>query len=900
MKSTSFIWRGAWGPQFLVFTVVGLTACNDYNCADTATCNETPNANQPEAGANVGADAGTSGESSGRATEASSSSAILTTNSSSSSSSELAESTAGEDSTNFSSSTSDAKSDVPAPTGTGQGTTAESESSNGVVTTEDSSTVESKSLGSECSADVECASEHCVDGVCCDSPCDGVCSFCNGEGQAGQCITSASDSACGQLSCQPDSECRSFQGVELQNNCLALGECRTEAQCQAIDAELGSNCAGGEGQCNGVGECVVADKLGLGQTCSTADECGSGSCAFTASGGKVCCSSACEGTCQACGADGQCNKAPARDDACDFSCPNDTSCATYPDAPNNNCAGFGVCLSQVQFCSPSYLREGTTCGASNECDGAGECLYVDKTPPRVVTVTPDDGGTDVDRDVVIEVTFSEPIDDTTIDGAVTLYGPDGEVDATVTLLDSTTLAVSPNVSLPLITEHQVELSSAIKDVAGNSLSGAPHRSVFTTRDGVWDTSPKLLETNNASSAWGPLLATDSVNNVVAVWNMSGNAEDVWWARFDNASQTWAAGAKLVGDRSLRGFATLPNGDFLILLAERVSPFSLTSRKYTASTRTWGGAVLVETTSDSIDDVDLAYSANGDVMAVWTQQSSASPAEYSLMSSTYASGVWSAPKTVVAAQSEPFHLRPPQVALDSGGNAICVWGRGTQVYRASLTNGGASWTAAAALDSGQPADDVTISSDPGGDFYAAWRRLDEPTRGAPVVRRLGGFGNNWGAATVLRPGSGFATYEQAVVGSGSGDAVAYWYGSAEDAPYQYLVYTSEYSAASGTWGTPVGHTPIDDSFDARFPEMAMDGRGNGLLVWSQPTDTEFKQYAHRYVKGVGWGDIREFHAPSNVADFNVENQVSIAPDGEATVVWPQYDGTRYNLWALRFH
>lgn len=55
MEKSSFIQRGAWGPQILITLFVGAAACDDYNCADTATCTSTPNANQVEAGVDAGA-----------------------------------------------------------------------------------------------------------------------------------------------------------------------------------------------------------------------------------------------------------------------------------------------------------------------------------------------------------------------------------------------------------------------------------------------------------------------------------------------------------------------------------------------------------------------------------------------------------------------------------------------------------------------------------------------------------------------------------------------------------------------------------------------------------------------------------------------------------------------------
>jgi hypothetical protein len=43
-------------------------------------------------------------------------------------------------------------------------------------------------LGYACTADADCASAHCVDGVCCKHACAGECYACNVKGSLGQCV----------------------------------------------------------------------------------------------------------------------------------------------------------------------------------------------------------------------------------------------------------------------------------------------------------------------------------------------------------------------------------------------------------------------------------------------------------------------------------------------------------------------------------------------------------------------------------------------------------------------------------------------------------------------------------------------------------------------------------------
>jgi hypothetical protein len=71
--------------------------------------------------------------------------------------------------------------------------------------------------GQVCSAASSCASSHCVDGVCCDSECDGRCRVCNLPGHVGTCIAQANGT-------DPDAECGHGSGV-CKSTCDGVGAC---------------------------------------------------------------------------------------------------------------------------------------------------------------------------------------------------------------------------------------------------------------------------------------------------------------------------------------------------------------------------------------------------------------------------------------------------------------------------------------------------------------------------------------------------------------------------------------------------------------------------------------------------------------------------------------------------
>ncbi len=229
-------------------------------------------------------------------------------------------------------------------------------------------------LGEACSAPSECASNFCVDGVCCGSACADVCGACNVAGSEGTCTLVSQDDACGSPQCPADTECRSYVASDA-SNCAAVGQCAATASCSNQDTASGTPCQNGEGTCDGAGQCVVPDKLTLGQTCTSNEECGSDSCAATANGTSVCCNEACDGVCETCGADGFCDEAPADDARCQaITCAADTACADYPAAlTTDRCSAFGQCVTEAAHCVASYADTSTSCGTGMFCDGAGTC-----------------------------------------------------------------------------------------------------------------------------------------------------------------------------------------------------------------------------------------------------------------------------------------------------------------------------------------------------------------------------------------------------------------------------------------------------------------------------------------------------------------------------------------------
>lgn len=135
-------------------------------------------------------------------------------------------------------------------------------------------------LGASCTSSSTCASNFCVDGVCCESACDGVCAQCN---SSGHCTMPSDDGACGTIQCPAQNECTNATNI-TSGRCASVGACKTSSACQSPPAQKGTKCSGSQSSlaiCDGQGNCA-APVITCGNTnCSI----GPNSCCFTLAGG---------------------------------------------------------------------------------------------------------------------------------------------------------------------------------------------------------------------------------------------------------------------------------------------------------------------------------------------------------------------------------------------------------------------------------------------------------------------------------------------------------------------------------------------------------------------------------------------------------------------------------------
>jgi len=288
-----------------------------------------------------------------------------------------------------------------------------------------------KANGQQCGAPGECASGNCIDGVCCNVACNGVCQACDVGGSVGTCTTlTGGQPRAGHGSCGGTGQCAGSCGgnpvacsYPTTTTCAAAtcsspttarlaAQCTTSGTCpaQATQNCFPFACSGGacKTSCTSNADCATGYacdttttvnrqcKLANGQSCGTNGAvCASGICAD-----GVCCNATCGGVCQACnlgGSVGTCTTATSggplhgacggsascsgscggNPTACSFSTSQVCTAASCSSANNYtanlaaSCAANGSCPAQTQQdCRPFSCGGGackSTCSTNADC-----------------------------------------------------------------------------------------------------------------------------------------------------------------------------------------------------------------------------------------------------------------------------------------------------------------------------------------------------------------------------------------------------------------------------------------------------------------------------------------------------------------------------------------------------
>jgi len=160
-------------------------------------------------------------------------------------------------------------------------------------------------------------------------------------------------------------------------------------------------------------------------------------------------------------------------------------------------------------------------------------------------------------------------------------------------------------------------------------------------------------------------------------------------------------------------------------------------------------------------------------------------------------------------------------------------------------------------------------------------------GAPTNLSAESSADGWGTPVLVGSLDQMGPRDPDVAADAEGNAVAVW--SQEDESFEMDLWTSRYVPGAG-WSAPVAVTYLDG--DVESPRVGMDPGGNATVLWGQRATSyvSYSMWAMRYVAGAGW-DV-----PYRLETFTSGASHGLVVDrgGNATAVWVRYDGA----WDVR--
>ncbi len=498
---------------------------------------------------------------------------------------------------------------------------------------------------------------------------------------------------------------------------------------------------------------------------------------------------------------------------------------------------------------------GGTSGAAGSGDGGdgGDGGSSDDTVrPTVLSFSPDDGDADVERDVTVTAELSEPIDEATVTtDSVTLSGPDGEVDGTVTLAENV-ISFVPDRHLSLLATYTFMLSDTIADLSGNTL--ARNAGVdFAVREGAFGS--KIHPFGTTEGRYVRAFDRNRFGDF-ALGTVFATGDRVDGAVFDSASNSWTAALQIIHG-SMHSIAIDPE--------QRVAAA-------VSSSSGFGWSRLVNNQWTDAGDLgaypNIVASPSGIVTSV---SRDASNEDWSSHTLNLSNGIATSPLRLPLPSDRTTDPLPVASLED-----VAVLGvRSGMNYSQELYvlwNRGSGWTAPDTLANSESSGIgvFRFASDELGNIIVAW--IDAGGLHARIYERENG---SWTDPELLSPAQSLDLLWTPAISAGRAVVAA----SSATGTSVHL-----YQPGSG-W---VAANAVAISGAVNGLGVAIDSSGNALVVWN--AELNFR----RYVTGSGWQAASDLDANVDATQMWMRS----APDGTAMVVASDLNSNNAIL-AVRF-
>jgi hypothetical protein len=332
---------------------------------------------------------------------------------------------------------------------------------------------------------------------------------------------------------------------------------------------------------------------------------------------------------------------------------------------------------------------------------------------------------------------------------------------------------------------------------------------------------------------------------------------------------------------------------------------------------------------------VAASAGGDAIAVWSTFETIVARRFSRRQG------WAPIERIDAASANSRN--DPRVAMDSAGNAIAVWSEPFGLW-ANRYAAGRGWSGPQRISNPHPASLRTssfsgvanVAMDGSGGALALWNQ-NTPAASRPeqVWSNRFAVAGGWGTPQQLQAGRGDGVWTPDLAVTTSGEALAVWLRSPDRGTPPQEIWASAF-LPSRSWDAPAQIEPTDGAVWVNPPRVALDTRGNALVVWNRDNEVVAKRFvggggwtaseqiglgggsevatdaqgnalavwaqpagivANRFVVGAGWTGAERIDGQTG--DAAVGPALAVEPAGHAWVTWTDVHGTRGQIVARRF-
>ena len=473
----------------------------------------------------------------------------------------------------------------------------------------------------------------------------------------------------------------------------------------------------------------------------------------------------------------------------------------------------------------------------------------------VVSVSPEDGATEVERDESIEVTFSEPVDPASITSdSLSVEGPEGKIDGKLSVAGEI-VTFTPAAQFELLANYKVSLSTDITGEQSGALD-APHEFAFQARDGKFR-SPERISTSDAVNL---TITGNRAGYVAAFWSTNDAKRNAEAAIFDPIKAAWEEAALLENDDTLsydvsclalnesgQAFATLMG----------VAGSAVTAGGWNRRLGTdWGIARLTVVKESRA----CALADDGTAMTAWVAV--VGNGADVLAASLSANDQWSESQTLQVND----HVYYPSTARFGAGFMVVYARDSDHASVSSVWDPKAGWLAPRLVST-----DTTFAGlvSDGAQAMTLWLDKNDHVHASLLADM------DWAPAKDL----GVSDESGITGGVGNNGSLVTWSG-------QGAMWASHHDSTNG-WTDALKLAATPD--DLLPPTGVIDDRGNALVAWVEGRNISWRRWS---VSAKAWDDPVAFK-DQDVTSYGILSSVDAA--GNIMLVWQNQLG----VWASRF-